>query len=94
MRIFTATLTTLAAVACASSVLAVAPPRLAVSDLEAAQAKVSRQAAQTNKGGLQQRLLLEKERIQGLIDDLQTGKPVAPSEVDRALWNADNPGSY
>ena len=59
--------------------------------LERAQARVDRVARET-KGGAQSRLLLERQRIQRLIDDLDAGRPVDVRDVDRALQRAENPG--
>lgn len=62
-----------------------------VDALRRAQDRVARSANQT-KGGAQARLLLESQRLQQLIDDLDAGKPVDPSEIDRTLQRSANPG--
>ena len=90
MKRFASTVMMLAAITSASAVLAAAPPRGPVSDLQGAQAKLDRFASRIN-GGAQQRLLLERERIQTLIDDLEAGKKVDPQDIDRALRNAEHP---
>jgi hypothetical protein len=61
-----------------------------VDELRRSEARAGQLAAQT-KGGPQQRLLLEKERLRRLIDDIDAGKAVDPSEIDRALERAENP---
>jgi hypothetical protein len=48
---------------------------------------VGRFASET-KGGPQQRLLLAKQKIRRLIEDLDAGKSVDPSDFDLALRNA------
>ncbi len=73
----------------ASTALAVAPPAGPRRDaLERAEARVGQQAGQT-KGGPQQRLLLERQRIRRLIEDINAGRSVDPSEIDRALQDAE-----
>ena len=47
--------------------------------------------ADTTKGGVKGRMLLEQQRIQGLIDDLEAGKPVDPADIDHALQRSVNP---
>ncbi len=73
----------------ASTALAVAPPAGPHRDaLERAEARVGQLAGQT-KGGPQQRLLLERQRIRRLIEDINAGSSVDPSEIDRALQDAE-----
>ncbi len=73
----------------ASTALAVAPPAGPRRDaLAQAEARVGQLAGQT-KGGPQQRLLLEREKIRRLIQDIDAGKRVDPSEIDRALQDAE-----
>ena len=60
----------------------------AVARLKAAEENLARRADQT-KGGARQVLLLEQQRLNGLIDDLEHGKAVAPEEIDRALHRAE-----
>jgi len=80
------------ALLCAATVAAAAGQSSShIASLQRAQDDVAR-AASTTKGGPQARLLLEKQRIQGLIDDLEAGRAVDPSEIDRALQRAENPG--
>ena len=60
----------------------------AVARLKAAEENLARRADQT-KGGSRQVLLLEQQRLNGLIEDLEHGKLVAPEEIDRALQRAE-----
>jgi len=62
--------------------------RQAVARLKAAEENLARRADQT-KGGARQVLLLEQQRVNGLIEDLERGKPVAPDAIDRALQRAE-----
>lgn len=61
----------------------------AVARLKAAEDILARRADQT-KGGSRQVLLLERQRLNGFIEDLENGKPVAPQEIDRALQRAEH----
>lgn len=61
-----------------------------VGELQATSDKLARSAGQT-KGGAQQRLLLEREHVNGLIDSLEKGQHVDPAEIDRALQRAEQP---
>ena len=73
----------------ASTALAVAPPAgRRRNALAQAEARVGQLAGQT-KGGPQQRLLLERQKIRRLIEDIDAGRSVDPSEIDRALQNAE-----
>ena len=74
----------------ASPLLGGAPPAPRVTALERAESKLSQLAGQT-KGGPQHRLLLERERVRRLLDDVEAGRPVAPEDIDRALQNAEHP---
>ena len=69
-------------------VFAAAPPASQVPALERAESQLSQRASQ-NKGGPQHRLLMERERVRGLLDDLKAGRSVPPEDVDRALENAE-----
>jgi hypothetical protein len=82
--------TTLAVLGAVTLGGAAQPSRSDIAQLQDAQDRVARFAG-TTKGGAQQRLLLEKQRIQGLIDDLETGKPVDPADIDRTLQRSVNP---
>ena len=84
---FSATLAVFGAVTLGA---AAQPSRADIAALQGAQDRVAR-FADTTKGGVKGRLLLDKQRIQGLIDDLETGKPVDPADVDRAIQRAVNP---
>jgi hypothetical protein len=73
----------------ASTALAVAPPSGPRREaLARADARVGQLAGQT-KGGPQQRLLLQRQKIRQLIEDLDAGRSVDPSELDRALQDAE-----
>ena len=73
----------------ASTALAVAPPSgPRREELARADARVGQLAGQT-KGGPQQRLLLQRQKIRQLIQDLDAGRSVDPSEIDRALKDAE-----
>jgi hypothetical protein len=86
-------LTILIAFATAAPLCALQPPSRNTQSLEEAQTKLSRLAMQT-KGMPQQRLLQEQQRIQGLIDDIQSGKTVDPTAIDRALGDAERQGAW
>jgi hypothetical protein len=85
-------LTMLIAFATAASLFA-APQTGNTQALEDAQANLGRLAAQT-KGGPQHLLLQEQQRIQGLIDDIQSGRTVDPTAIDRALNDAQRDGAW
>ena len=73
----------------ASTALAVAPPAGPRRNaLAQAEARAGQLAGQT-KGGPQQRLLLERQKIRRLIEDIDAGRSVDPSEIDRALQNVE-----
>ncbi len=90
MKRYTTTALTLFALTAASPLLAVAPPAARVSALEQAEVRLGQMAAAT-KGGAQQRLLLEKQRVHRLLEDLDAGRPVDPREIDSVLEKADHP---
>jgi len=90
MKRYTTTALTLFALAAATPLLAVAPPGPRVSDLERAQARLGQLAGQT-KGGPQQRLLLQKQTIHRLLEDIDAGRSVDPQDIDRALNDAERP---
>ena len=71
----------------ATTTLAAPPAADRRGDALAAETRVERFASET-KGGPQQRLLLAKQKIRRLIDDLDAGKSVDPSDFDQALQNA------
>jgi hypothetical protein len=72
----------------ASTALAVAPPSSPRKDaLATADARLGELAGQT-KGAPQQLLLMQQQKIRQLIEDLDAGKHVDPSEIDRVLENA------
>ena len=88
-------LTMLIALATAAPLLAAMPAsrKMQAAALDNAQTKLSRLAAQT-KGTPQHRLLQEQQRIQGLIDDIQSGRAVDPTAIDRALDDAERNGAW
>jgi len=86
-------LTMLIAFATATPLFAVAPPSRRVQALDDAQANLGRLAAQT-KGTPQHRLLMEQQRVQGLIDDIQSGRTVDPAAIDSALGDAERHGAW
>jgi len=86
-------LTTLLALATVAPLFASQPASRNTQALDDTQTKLSRLAAQT-KGTPQHRLLQEQQRIQGMIDDLQSGRSVAPTEIDRALGDAAREGAW
>jgi hypothetical protein len=47
------------------------------------------QAAEASKGAPRELLRLEERRLERLISDLQSGRRVDPSEIDRALERAE-----
>ena len=81
-------LITIAALALAAQLRAADPATSRVGDLRTAQERVARAATRT-KGGPQHRLLQEEQKLSGLIDDLEHGRPVDPAEIDRALQRAE-----
>ncbi len=57
-------------------------------DLRDAKDRVARAASQT-KGSPQHLYLQQQQRLSQLIDDLEQGRHVDPSAIDRALHEAD-----
>ena len=86
-------LTVLIALATAAPLFAAQPQTRNTQALDDTQVKLGRLAAQT-KGTPQHRLLLEQQRIQGLIDDIQSGRTVDPTAIDRALNDAQRDGAW
>ena len=86
MKLYQTAIATLMALS-ATMTLAAPPAAGPRGDALAAEIRVGRFASET-KGGPQQRLLLAKEKIRRLIEDLDAGKSVDPSEFDLALQNA------
>ena len=86
-------LTVLIGFATAAPLFASQPPSRNTQALDDAQTKLSRLAAQT-KGTPQHRLLQEQQRIQGMIDDIQSGRTVHPTDIDRALNDAEREGAW
>lgn len=56
--------------------------------LEAAQRELAARAAAT-KGAPQQEILMERKRVESLIDALESGHSVDPREIDAALERAN-----
>ena len=81
-------LMTLTALAAAAQVWAAEAPRDQAAQLSQAKKDVARVANNT-KGAHRQVLMLEQRKIQGLIDNLQSGKHVDPAAIDRALLDAE-----
>lgn len=75
---------TLAALAAAVQVGAAEAPKTQATDLRAAQRRLAWQASGT-KGMPRQELLLEQQRLERLINDLEAGRSVDPAEIDRGL---------
>ena len=90
MKLYTTTAFATFALLSAAPLLAVAPPAPRVSALKEAESRLDVLAGQT-KGGAQQRLLLEKQRVHSLLEDLDAGRPVDPQDIDRALNSAEHP---
>ena len=86
-------LTVLIALVTAAPLFAAQPQTRNTQAHEDSQTKLGRLAAQT-KGTPQHRLLLEQQRIQGLIDDIQSGRAVDPAAIDRALGDAERHGAW
>jgi len=64
--------------------------RAEIGDLKTARESLVRRAQGTK--GSHESLLQEQRRIDHLIDDLEHGRSVDPSEIDRALENAERSG--
>jgi hypothetical protein len=93
MNLHKRALTLFIALATATPLIASQPPSGKTQALDDAQAKLTWLAGQT-KGTPQHRLLQEQQRIQGLIDDIKSGRTVDPTAVDRALENAERNGAW
>jgi len=59
-----------------------------VRELETAKRELAQKSI-TTKGIGRHKLALEERKVDGLIDDLKSGKPVSPSEIDRVLQEAE-----
>ena len=86
-------LTVLMALVISTPLFAAQPQTRNTQALDDAQMKLGRLATQT-KGTPQHRLLLEQQRIQGLIDDIQSGRTVDPAAIDSALGDAERHGAW
>lgn len=84
------TLTLIIALAATSTVLAAGAGSTGTRQLQAADAKLAARASVTTNGAAQARLLQERARVQRLIGDIEAGKSVDPSAIDRALQAADH----
>lgn len=80
---------TLVVLAAAAQVRGAEGPRDQAAQLGQAKNDVARATSNTT-GAHRQLLQLEQQKLQGLIDDLQSGKRVDPSEIDRALQDAEH----
>jgi hypothetical protein len=47
--------------------------------------------ASRSKGAQHHRMLQERDRVNGMIDDLENGRALDPDEIDRAIQRADQP---
>ncbi len=91
MKLSTFFYSSMVAVLCSVGLASAAQPaRSDVAALRDAQDRVAR-FADTTKGGVKGRLLLDKQRIQGLIDDLERGRSVDPADIDRVIQRSTNP---
>jgi hypothetical protein len=86
MKTFVTTILALA-LAAPLPALAAGPQTGQADQLRQVQEQLASQARGT-KGAPQQRALLERARIQSMLDDLEAGRPVDPAQIDRALEQA------
>lgn len=84
------TLTCIIALTAASTVFAASAGPTSTHGLREADAKLTARAGVTSNGAAQTRLLQERARVRQLIDDIESGKSVDPSAIDRAINNADH----
>ena len=84
MRSSTTTLAALALLAAGATVHALDTTASSADGLRAAKERAQWQASQT-KGGAQHLLLMKRQRISSLINRLERGEPVDPTEIDRLL---------
>jgi hypothetical protein len=83
-----ASLALAAALALAAPVWAGETSQGRVGELATAKQNLARATNRTT-AAYRQELVLEKLKVQSLIDDLQAGKRVDPAEIDRALEQAE-----
>ncbi len=88
MNLLKTSLLTLAALATAAQVWAGEAPSKQAAQLAGAKNDVA-QAAINSKGSRRAELMMQQQKLQGLIDDLQSGKQIDPAEIDRALRDAE-----
>lgn len=88
MNLLKTSLLTLAALATAAQVWAGQAPGKQAAQLADANEDVA-QAAINTKGSRRGLLMMQQQKLQGLIDDLQSGRQVDPAEIDRALRDAE-----
>ena len=81
----------LMAAAVASAAGAAASSKADVSRLKATRQSLAAKA-NNQKGYPRARLDMERSRVNGLIDDLEAGRRVDPSEIDSALRRAEEVG--
>ena len=82
-------LMTLAAFGFAAQLGAAEAPKVRSGELRTAREKLAWDA-QATKGTPRQLLLLEQQKLDSLIDDLERGRPVDPAEIDRVLERAEH----
>ncbi len=88
MTFLKTSLVTLAALATAAQVWAGQAPGKQTAQLADAKNDVA-QAAINTKGSQRAALMMQQQKLQGMIDDLQAGRRVDPAEIDRALRDAE-----
>ncbi len=88
MTFLKTSLLTLAVLATAAQVWAGQAPAKQAAQLANAREDVA-QAAINTKGSQRGQLMMQQQKLQGLIDDLQAGRRVDPAEIDRALRDAE-----
>ena len=88
MTTFRTAVMTIVALGAATQVWAAEPPRNQTAQLAQAKKDVARVSGNA-RGAHRQLLQLEQLKLQGLIDDLQSGKHVDPAAIDRALRDAE-----
>jgi len=86
--LFSAALALGVAAAPLTSLAATATARDATTRLEQAERELAFKAAST-KGGPQQDFLLEKRRVDDLIQALESGQVIDPREIDEAVERAN-----
>ncbi len=88
MTTFKCTVITVLALMTAAPIWAAEAAQPHASELASAKQKLAR-TADNARGAHRQVLRLQQLKLQGLIDELQSGKPVDPAAIDRALQDAE-----